>query len=248
MMHTADIAEYLAQGGFTTVSSMLDYNTSGQTILGEDVKKYLEKLNFFSEIEQQNFFEDLFAALTDKTEDGKDNAYKFIELIQAYDQNVAEIEAKLNQEVQSLMDEDESGYIDSLDTDSKKLLRQRITDLGVDTVANISRDYQDSGQDILTILREYGITLDDLKQKAESLHNIPLNLNVDDLNNYKGSVEDLRQEVEDITDFIHNNLNQEVLKDLDKHLKNCRSEIENIAYSIIRFDDAIQDVNEHYDE
>jgi len=84
---------------------------------------------------------------------------------------------------------------------------------------------------------------------SESLeHHVPLNVNADDLSNYKGQTEDLMQEIEEMADFIQDNVNKGVLKELDKHLIDCRSETEKFAYSVIRFDDALQDMTENYDD
>ena len=54
------------------------------------------------------------------------------------------------------------------------------------------------------------------------------------------------EELERLSDYISDNA--EEIDGLSDHLKTCRSEAKKVAHAILRFDDAIQDVTEHYDD
>lgn len=90
-----------------------------------------------------------------------------------------------------------------------------------------------------------------LEKMTKEQHNIPVNINVEDLNNFKGdskktAQEDLVNEVLDLSKFIQNNLKD--IAGLSEHLADCDAEAQKVAYSFIRFDDAMQDVADHYDD
>lgn len=93
-------------------------------------------------------------------------------------------------------------------------------------------------------LREY---LDELEQQ----HTVPVRIDTEDLNNFKGNSkktaqEDLEAEVGDLADYIQKNIKN--IDNLSDHLAECREQTERLAYSIIRFDDAIQDVTSNYED
>ena len=54
------------------------------------------------------------------------------------------------------------------------------------------------------------------------------------------------EELANLTDYIMENA--EAIDELDDHLKDCEAEAKKVAHAILRFDDAIQDVTENYDE
>lgn len=54
------------------------------------------------------------------------------------------------------------------------------------------------------------------------------------------------EEVQSLADYLQDYADE--VDDLSDHLAECRAETEKIAYAIMRFDDAIQDVTENYDD
>lgn len=97
-------------------------------------------------------------------------------------------------------------------------------------------------------LAEYGglAGLQKAIDKIAQEHNIELKVQASDFTQLKSSVkdDDLMAEVQEFADYI-----QEHAKDitgLSAHLADCRKESERLAYAIMRFDDAIQDVTTNY--
>ena len=54
------------------------------------------------------------------------------------------------------------------------------------------------------------------------------------------------EELENLKNYIYENAT--AIDDLDDHLAECEAEANKVAHSILRFDDAIQDVSENYDD
>ena len=79
-------------------------------------------------------------------------------------------------------------------------------------------------------------------------HNIDINVNAEDFTQLKSSIkdEDLMEEVQSLADYLQDYADE--VDDLSDHLAECRAETEKIAYAIMRFDDAIQDVTENYND
>lgn len=62
----------------------------------------------------------------------------------------------------------------------------------------------------------------------------------------KKQAQEAQEEFESLTDYIMENAT--AIDELDNHLENCRREASQVAKAIMRFDDAIQDVTENYDD
>lgn len=73
-----------------------------------------------------------------------------------------------------------------------------------------------------------------------------LNIDPELLSNYKGKTEDLTAEVRNLTEFIQKNADD--YQDLSENIKTCDAAAEGLAWSLIRFDDAMQDVSKNYED
>ena len=92
-------------------------------------------------------------------------------------------------------------------------------------------------------------SVEELKKAIEEIkgdieHELVLNVNAEDLSNYKGKTEDLEAEVQSLSDFIQENADK--FKNLSEHMSECDAIADQFAYSLIRFDDALQDVEKNY--
>ena len=75
-------------------------------------------------------------------------------------------------------------------------------------------------------------------------HHIDFEVNADDLVNFKGKTEDLKAEVDTLSHFLQNNIDK--FQDLSEHIVECKEAADKVAYSFLRFDDAMQDVSKNY--
>ena len=89
-------------------------------------------------------------------------------------------------------------------------------------------------------LTEY---LDKLTQEQ---HTIEVNVNAGDLTQFKGDTKELQQEFETLSQYLQDNW--EDFDYLSEHLGECSAAADAVAWSMIRFDDAMQDVSENYDD
>ena len=94
-------------------------------------------------------------------------------------------------------------------------------------------------------LSEYESESDYLKYGADQ-HSHGLNIDADQLNQFKGKTEDLNAEVQKLSGYLRDNVDD--IAELDESLKYCQEGLDSIAYSMIRFDDALQDVEKNYDD
>ena len=83
-----------------------------------------------------------------------------------------------------------------------------------------------------------------LKELKAEIENNPVEFDTEGLS--KKQAEELKQEYADLTDYIKKNA--EGIDELDDHLADCTLESSRVARSIIRFDDAIQDVTDNYED
>ena len=88
--------------------------------------------------------------------------------------------------------------------------------------------------------------IDYIIEACKEPHNIDVEIDADKLSNYKGKTEDLLADIKDFSEFLQNNLGD--YEDLSEHLLECDEAAEMVAWSLIRFDDAMQDVSKNYDD
>ena len=101
-------------------------------------------------------------------------------------------------------------------------------------------------------IKEDSASLDDIKQSAiekrqelkEAIEAIPVELDTDGLS--KKQAAELQEEFASLTEYIKDNAKG--IDELDDHLADCTKESSRVARAIIRFDDAIQDVTDNYDD
>ena len=86
--------------------------------------------------------------------------------------------------------------------------------------------------------------IDYIKKASEEEHHLELKVNADDLSNFKGKTEDLEVEVQELSEFIKRNTDN--FANLSEHIAECDAIADQFAYSLIRFDDALQDVEKNY--
>ena len=151
--------------------------------------------------------------------------------------NEAIKEAKMNfrdQFNQSIKgDEQWSGEV-GLDTQKKVWdVWNNATPEQVDILVNFKKEDGESPEDYWNRLKE-----------ALESHEIEVKINADDLTQFKGKTKDLVDEVNTLSKFLQNN--SEKFKDLSEHIKECKDASDMVAYSLIRFDDAMQDVSKNY--
>ena len=94
---------------------------------------------------------------------------------------------------------------------------------------------------------EHGETWDEYMARVEEeveKHHLDIKINADDLTQFKGKTEDLQVEVEKLSGFLQKNWAD--FEGLSEHLEECKAAADKVAYSFIRFDDAMQDVSKNY--
>ena len=102
------------------------------------------------------------------------------------------------------------------------------------------------GKSLTEAFAAFGVSVGDLTTKLNEFHDIAINVGKDDLTHFKGSEAELAEEIQNLTQYIQDNATS--IDELDDHLKDCDEGARRVATAIIRFDDAIQDVTENYED
>ena len=154
----------------------------------------------------------------------------------------------LNELVKEFSETDISDQVDTIFRNKRTEAENKIKESDFSEFTDLIKEldnYQislflDQDLDQIEDFTEY---IKDLQQQ----HDIDVNINLDDLTQTKiKKVAELREEVNTLSNYLKENV--EEIDILDDHLKHCDKSLEKISYSVIRFDDAIQDVANNYDD
>ena len=246
MDKTSQLAEDLAEGHFTSKSDLLVYGENGRVSWNKEAYDFLTNQKGYTETELELFAE----ALTSKDKKVAEDIRSFLLLSQEKEKTIAKEFAYNEQYARDLLQNDDSGLFESLGTEGQNQLTNQLANLGSDQLQNFAKDLAASG-DLEQTLKDYDIILGkiipNIEVAANKLgHDLFSTANVENLTHYKGGVEEFNQELSELADYIQKNAKE--IDGLSDHLIDCREAAEIVANAIIRFDDAIQDVTENYDD
>lgn len=156
------------------------------------------------------------------------------------------------------------GHIDELESRISDLQRQELTDkistgLNGEELGNreeVNNWVSGLDDERLRIAAKLDIDVDDSLEEVqtkleEEMNKNPVEFDTSGLS--KKQAEEAQEEFESLTEYIQKastavDENGNKINELSDHLEHCKREASQIAKAIMRFDDAIQDVTENYED
>ena len=237
---TKEVLDRFAENGMLTVQEIASFATEKNRTLLDEMFSDFEKESIDEIIRWAEVFNDVTGEQAERNN--------------AYLQQSANAQASEKTRTETFARETLGSELNQYDEESQ----QKIIDTYINNLElsdQIAEDIALNGKTIEEAFKNAGIEVDNLNLKLkelddDGLHHIDLKINADDFAQRTGSdkavTEELTKEIAEMTKYIQSNI--DTLEDFDKHLADCKSETEKLAYSILRFDDAIQDVSENYED